>query len=35
MGEERLRFTGEQEVGYWEKRGYSNTADPRKQKRHT
>ena len=31
----RLRFTGEQELGYWEKRGCSNTADPRKQERHT
>ena len=30
----RLRFTGEQELGYWEKRGYSNTADPWKQERH-
>jgi DMSO/TMAO reductase YedYZ molybdopterin-dependent catalytic subunit len=24
----KLRFTEEQELGYWEKRGYSNTADP-------
>jgi len=31
----RLRFTGEQELGYWEKRGYSNTADPWKQQKHT
>ncbi|MBN2517397.1 MAG: sulfite oxidase-like oxidoreductase [Candidatus Altiarchaeota archaeon] len=23
-----VRFTEEQELGYWEKRGYSNTADP-------
>jgi DMSO/TMAO reductase YedYZ molybdopterin-dependent catalytic subunit len=31
----RLRFAGEQELGYWEKRGYSNTADPWKKERHT
>lgn len=24
----RIKFTREQELGYWEKRGYSNTADP-------
>lgn len=24
----RIRFTETQELGYWEKRGYSNTADP-------
>jgi len=24
----KLRFTKDQELGYWEKRGYSNTADP-------
>ena len=30
----RLKFTGEQELGYWEKRGYSNTADPWKQERY-
>jgi hypothetical protein len=24
----RLKFTEEQELGYWEKRGYSNTANP-------
>ena len=29
-----LRFTGGQELGYWEKRGYSNTADPWKQERY-
>jgi DMSO/TMAO reductase YedYZ molybdopterin-dependent catalytic subunit len=30
----RLRFTGEQELGYWEKRGGSNTADPWEQERY-
>ena len=30
----KLRFTEEQELGYWEKRGYSNTADPWKEERH-
>lgn len=29
-----LRFTKEQELGYWEKRGYSNTADPWKEERY-
>ena len=24
----KIKFTEEQELGYWEKRGYSNTADP-------
>jgi DMSO/TMAO reductase YedYZ molybdopterin-dependent catalytic subunit len=24
----RIKFTSEQELGYWESRGYSNTADP-------
>ena len=31
----KLRFTKEQELGYWEKRGYSNTADPWKEERYT
>jgi len=30
----RLRFTKEQELGYWELRGYSNTADPWKEERY-
>ncbi len=30
----KLRFTEEQELGYWEKRGYSNTADPWKEERY-
>jgi len=29
-----LRFTEKQELGYWEKRGYSNTADPWKEERY-
>ena len=31
----RLRFTKEQELGFWEKRGYSNSADPWKEERYT
>ncbi|UCE29192.1 MAG: sulfite oxidase-like oxidoreductase [Candidatus Bathyarchaeota archaeon] len=31
----KLRFTKEQNLGYWEKRGYSNTADPWKEERYT
>jgi len=31
----KLRFTAEQEIGFWEKRGYSNTADPWKEERYT
>ncbi len=31
----KLRFTAEQQLGYWEKRGYSNTADPWKEERYT
>jgi DMSO/TMAO reductase YedYZ molybdopterin-dependent catalytic subunit len=31
----KLRFTEEQELGYWEKRGYSNTADPWKEERYS
>ena len=30
----KLRFTREQELGYWETRGYSNTADPWKEERY-
>ncbi len=30
----KLRFTKEQEPGYWEMRGYSNTADPWKEERY-
>ncbi len=30
----RLRFTKEQELGYWETRGYSNTADPWREERY-
>jgi len=30
----KLRFTEEQELGYWEKRGNSNTADPWKEERY-
>jgi len=30
----KLRFTREEELGYWEKRGYSNTADPWKEERY-
>jgi len=30
----KLRFTAKQELGYWEKRGYSNTADPWKEQRY-
>lgn len=29
-----LRFTKDQELGYWEKRGYSNSANPWKEKRY-
>lgn len=31
----KLRFTEEQEIGYWEKRGFSNTADPWKEERYS
>jgi len=31
----RIKFTSMQELGYWESRGYSNTADPWKEERHT
>jgi len=30
----KLRFTKEQELGFWEQRGYSNTADPWKEERY-
>lgn len=30
----KLRFTEKQELGYWEQRGYSNSADPWKEERH-
>lgn len=30
----RLRFTKDQELGYWEKRGYSDSADPWKEERY-
>jgi len=30
----RIKFTKEQELGYWEKRGYSDTADPWKEERY-
>jgi DMSO/TMAO reductase YedYZ molybdopterin-dependent catalytic subunit len=30
----KLRFTKKQELGYWEKRGYSNSADPWKEERY-
>jgi DMSO/TMAO reductase YedYZ molybdopterin-dependent catalytic subunit len=29
----RIRFTYEQELGYWEQRGYSNSADPWREQR--
>jgi len=29
----RIKFTEQQELGYWEKRGYSDTADPWKEER--
>jgi DMSO/TMAO reductase YedYZ molybdopterin-dependent catalytic subunit len=31
----KIKFTEEQELGYWETRGYSNTADPFKDDRYT
>ncbi len=31
----KVRFTEKQELGYWEKRGYSNTADPWKEERYS
>ena len=30
----KLRFTQKQDLGYWERRGYSNTADPWKEERY-
>jgi len=29
----KIKFTSTQEFGYWESRGYSNTADPWKEDR--
>jgi len=31
----KVRFTAEHELGYWEERGYSDTADPWKEDRYT
>jgi DMSO/TMAO reductase YedYZ molybdopterin-dependent catalytic subunit len=31
----KLRFAKEQELGYWEKRGYSNSADPWREEKYT
>jgi len=31
----KIKFTSKQELGYWESRGYSNTADTWKQERYT
>lgn len=31
----KIKFTSIQELGYWESRGYSNTADPWKEERYT
>jgi DMSO/TMAO reductase YedYZ molybdopterin-dependent catalytic subunit len=31
----KLKFTAEQELGFWERRGYSNTADPWKEERYS
>jgi len=31
----KIKFTSKQELGYWESRGYSNTADAWKEERHT
>jgi DMSO/TMAO reductase YedYZ molybdopterin-dependent catalytic subunit len=31
----KLKFTQQQELGFWEQRGYSNTADPWKEERFT
>jgi len=30
----KIRLTAEQELGFWEKRGYSDTADPWKEERY-
>ncbi len=30
----KIRFTSERELGYWERRGYSDTADPWKEERY-
>lgn len=34
MWVEKIRFTDKHELGYWEKRGYSDTADPWKEDRY-
>ena len=31
----KIKFTSKHELGYWESRGYSNTADPWKEERYT
>jgi DMSO/TMAO reductase YedYZ molybdopterin-dependent catalytic subunit len=31
----KIKFTKEQELGFWETRGYSNTADPNKEERYS
>jgi DMSO/TMAO reductase YedYZ molybdopterin-dependent catalytic subunit len=31
----RLEFTAEDQLGYWERGGYSNTADPWKEERYS
>jgi len=31
----KIKFTSKQELGYWEAKGYSNTADPWKEERHS
>jgi len=31
----KIKFTSKHELGYWESRGYSNTADPWKEQRYT
>jgi len=30
----KIRFTSERELGYWESRGYSDTADPWEEERY-
>jgi len=30
----KVRFTEKQELGYWEQRGYNNSADPWKEERY-
>jgi DMSO/TMAO reductase YedYZ molybdopterin-dependent catalytic subunit len=31
----KVKFTDQQELGYWELRGYSNTADPWREDRYS